>query len=69
MQSGAQIDVVAGGVGFGIPTMTDYQQIAASDSSAVVSGSFPTATAVRTGTLLKVLGSPAIYVVGTNGEA
>ena len=69
VQSGAQIDVVAGGVGFGIPTMTDYQQIAASDSSAVVAGSFPTATAVRTGTLLKVLGSPAIYVVGTNGEA
>ena len=69
VQSGAQIDVVAGGVGFGIPSMTDYQQIAASDSSAVVSGSFPTATSVRTGTLLKVLGSPAIYVVGTNGEA
>ena len=69
VQSGAQVDVIAGGVGFGIPTMTDYQQIAASDSSAVVSGSFPTATTVRTGTLLKVLGSPAIYVVGTNGEA
>ena len=69
VQSGAQVDVIAGGVGFGIPSMTDYQQIAASDSSAVVSGSFPTATTVRTGTLLKVLGSPAIYVVGTNGDA
>ena len=69
VQSGGQIDVIAGGVGFGIPTFNDYQQIATSDSSAVVSGSFPAGTAVRTGTLLKVLGSPAIYVVGTNGEA
>ena len=69
VQSGGQIDVIAGGVGFGIPTFNDYQQIATSDSSAVVSGSFPAGTAVRTGTLLKVLGSPAIYVVGTNGDA
>ncbi len=69
VQSGGQIDVIAGGVGFGIPTFNDYQQIATSDSSSVVSGSFPTGTAVRTGTLLKVLGSPAIYVIGTNGDA
>ncbi len=65
--SAGQIDVIAGGYGFGIPTMSSYSAIAATDSSTVVAGSEPMATAPRAGTLIQVVGSAGIWVVGTNG--
>ncbi len=68
VQSGGQIDVIAGGYGFGIATPASYAQIAASDMSSVVSGSFPTTTAPRAGTLIQVAGSAGIWVVGTDGK-
>ena len=68
VQSGGQIDVIAGGYGFGIPTAASYAQIAANDAATVVDGSFPTATAPRAGTLIQVAGSAGIWVVGTDGK-
>ena len=68
VQSGSQIDVIAGGYGFGIPSASVYSQIAANDAATVVDGSFPTATAPRAGTLIQVAGSAGIWVVGTDGK-
>ncbi len=68
VQSSGQIDVIAGGYGFGIPTAAVYAQIAANDASTVVDGTFPTATAPRAGTLIQVAGSAGIWVVGTDGK-
>ena len=65
VQSGGQIDVIAGGYAFGIPSLSALAQLG--NSSTVVAGTFPTATAPRAGTLIAVAGAPGIWVVGTNG--
>lgn len=67
VQSGGQIDVIAGGYAFGIPSFSTYQTIAGMLGTTVVSGSFPTATAPRAGTLIQPVGSAGVWVVGTNG--
>ena len=67
VQSGSQIDVIAGGYAFGIPSFSTYQTIAGMLGTTVVSGSFPTATAPRAGTLIQPVGSAGVWVVGTNG--
>jgi hypothetical protein len=68
IQSGGQIDVIAGGFAFGIPSFADYQKIAGMVGTTVVSGTFPTATTPRAGTLIQPIGQAGIWVVGTNGE-
>ena len=68
VQSGGQIDVIAGGYGFGISSPAAYAQLAAMNASTVVAGTFPAAMAPRAGTLIQVAGSPGIWVVGTNGQ-
>ncbi len=68
IQSGGQIDVIAGGYAFGIPSFADYQKIAGMLGTTVVSGTFPTASAPRAGTLIQPIGQAGIWVVGTNGE-
>ncbi len=67
IQAGSQIDVIAGGYAFGIPSFSTYQTIAGMLGTTVVSGSFPTATAPRAGTLIQPVGSAGVWVVGTNG--
>jgi len=68
IQSGGQIDVVAGGYAFGIPTPTVLGDIMKMDHSSVVSGTFPTATMPAPGTLINPVGTSGYWVVGTNGE-
>ena len=68
IQSGGQIDVVAGGHAFGIPSPTVFGKIRAMDKSGVVAGSFPTASAPAPGTLINPVGTSGYWVVGTNGE-
>ncbi len=68
IQSGGQIDVVAGGHAFGIPSPTVFGKIRAMDKSSVVAGSFPTASAPAPGTLINPVGTSGYWVVGTNGE-
>ncbi|MHB1521419.1 MAG: beta strand repeat-containing protein [Ferrimicrobium sp.] len=68
IQSGGQIDVVAGGYAFGIPSPTVFGKIRAMDKSGVVAGSFPTASAPAPGTLINPVGTSGYWVVGTNGE-
>jgi hypothetical protein len=68
IQSGGQIDVVAGGYAFGIPTPTVFGDIMKMDHSSVVSGTFPTATMPAPGTLINPVGTSGYWVVGTNGE-
>ena len=67
IQSGGQIDVVAGGHAFGIPNPTVFDNLRKMDSSAVVKGSFPT-SAPASGTLINPVGTAGYWVVGTNGE-
>ncbi|KJF16719.1 beta strand repeat-containing protein [Acidithrix ferrooxidans] len=68
VQSGAQIDVIAGGYGFGISTQAAFAQLQAMDPASVVTGTFPAATGPRAGTLIQVAGSAGIWVVGTDGK-
>ena len=68
IQSGGQIDVVAGGYAFGIPNPTVFGKIRAMDKSSVVAGSFPTASAPTPGTLINPVGTSGYWVVGTNGD-
>ncbi|CAG4934288.1 unnamed protein product [Acidithrix sp. C25] len=68
VQSGAQIDVIAGGIGFGISTQAAFGQLQAMNPASVVTGTFPTATGPRAGTLIQVAGSAGIWVVGTDGK-
>lgn len=68
IQSAGQIDVVAGGYAFGIPTPTVFGDIMKMDHSSVVSGTFPTATMPAPGTLINPVGTSGYWVVGTNGE-
>jgi hypothetical protein len=68
IQSGGQIDVLAGGYAFGIPTYADFTTIKKTDMSSVVSGSFPAAAMPAPGTLIHPIGTSGIWVVGTNGE-
>jgi hypothetical protein len=68
IQSGGQIDVVAGGYAFGIPTPTVLNKIMMMEHSSVVSGTFPTATMPAPGTLINPVGTSGYWVVGTNGE-
>ncbi len=68
IQSGAQIDVVAGGYAFGIPSPAVYGKIKAMDMSSVIAGTFPTATMPAPGTLINPVGTAGYWVVGTNGE-
>jgi hypothetical protein len=68
IQSGGQIDVVAGGYAFGIPTPTVLGDIMKMDHSSVQSGTFPTATMPAPGTLINPVGTSGYWVVGTNGE-
>jgi len=68
IQSGGQIDVVAGGYAFGIPTPAVLNKITMMDHSGVVKGSFPTATMPAPGTLINPVGTSGYWVVGTNGE-
>jgi hypothetical protein len=68
IQSGGQIDVVAGGYAFGIPTPTVLGDIMKMDHSSVQSGTFPTATMPAPGTLINPVGTSGYWVVGTNGD-
>ncbi|WP_298335953.1 hypothetical protein [Ferrimicrobium sp.] len=68
IKSGGQIDVVAGGYAFGIPTPTVFGDIMKMDHSSVVSGTFPTAPMPAAGTLINPVGTSGYWVVGTNGE-
>lgn len=68
IQSGGQIDVVAGGYAFGIPSPTVFGKIRAMDKSSVVAGSFPTASAPAPGALINPVGTSGYWVVGTNGD-
>jgi hypothetical protein len=68
IKHGAQIDVVAGGYAFGIPTPTVFGEIRAMDRSSVVSGSYPTATTPAPGTLIHPVGAAGYWVVGANGD-
>ncbi|WP_298344875.1 hypothetical protein [Ferrimicrobium sp.] len=68
IQSGGQIDVIAGGYAFGISTPTVLSDIMKMDHSSVVSGTFPTATMPAPGTLINPVGTSGYWVVGTNGE-
>jgi hypothetical protein len=68
IQSGGQIDVVAGGYAFGIPTPAVLNKIMMMDHSSVQSGTFPTATMPAPGTLINPVGTSGYWVVGTNGD-
>jgi hypothetical protein len=68
IQSAGQIDVVAGGYAFGIPTPTVFNDIKMMDHSSVQSGTFPTATMPAPGTLINPVGTSGYWVVGTNGD-
>jgi hypothetical protein len=68
IQSGQQIDVIAGGYAFGIPTPAMMNKITKADTSTVVTGTFPTTTTPTPGTLINPVGTPGYWVVGTNGE-
>ena len=69
VQFGGTIYVVAGGVAYGIPTFSDYQTIAngLGDPAVVQSSTAPSTTGtLAMGTLVQVVGSPQINVVGSN---
>ncbi len=68
IQSGGQIDVVAGGYAFGIPTPSVLGDIMKMDHSTVRPGTFPTAPTPAPGTLINPVGTSGYWVVGTNGE-
>ena len=68
IQHGGQIDVVAGGYAFGIPSPTVFGKIKAMDMSSVVSGTFPTTTTPAPGTLINPVGTAGYWVVGANGD-
>ena len=69
VQTGGTIYVIAGGVAYGIPTFSDYQTISngLGNPAVVQSSTAPTTTGtVAMGTLVQVVGSPQINVVGSN---